>query len=488
MSWRPAHSPAADSRRFDLTQLLPPFAPTHPEVGWLYSLARGGMKPGLARIEALLERVGNPHLGLRSVVVAGTNGKGSAATYLAALAAGSGLRVGLYTSPHLLGPAERIVVAGAAIPAAELVELIAHCRPHVEATEATFFEAITAVALLYFARERVELAVLETGLGGRLDATNAAGARAALLTSVGDDHHQILGDSLAAIAGEKLGLAREGMPFYVGELPAELRELARLQLEAAGAEQVDLSRARGVVAGPLGPPTVVELSFGTHRLRARLAQRGRMQAQSAALAAACWTDLAPRLGLAIGDVARSLERARAVCRYDVYGRDPELLLDTAHNAPALACVLEQWTSERPRAERLLVFGLMRDKRVEAVLPAIAGAAAEVIVTAPRWERSLEPRELAQRLREAAPPPMVPAIAVYDQVTGALEHARRRALAMRAAGGRPSVLVTGSNFLVAEVLDRLGVDDLLATEHSPLLDAGLALRDRPEREVASPWTG
>jgi dihydrofolate synthase/folylpolyglutamate synthase len=358
----------------------------------------------------------------------------------------------------------------------------------VEAAGATFFEAITAVALLYFARERVQLAVLETGLGGRLDATNAAGARAVLLTSVGDDHHQILGDSLPAIAREKLGLARPGMPFYVGELPEELRELARSELAAAGAKHVDLSAVQGAIVGSDGRHARVRMRVGRTSCEAELPQRGRMQAQMAALAVACWTDLAPRLSLPLGDVGGSLQGARVACRYEVHGRNPELVLDTAHNAPALERVLEQWSAERPWHERVLVFGVMRDKRLDSVLPTIARAAAEVIVTAPRWERSLEPRQLADRLREHAAGADADPITVHERVTGALEYARARARAMQSAGSQPSVLVTGSNFLVAEVLDRLGVDDVFATGHSPLWDAGLSLRDRPEREVASPWTG
>jgi dihydrofolate synthase/folylpolyglutamate synthase len=321
-----------------------------------------------------------------------------------------------------------------------------------------------------------------------LDATNAVDARGVLLTSVGDDHHQILGDSLAQIAREKLGLARRGRPFYLGLLPAGIDALAAEVLAAAGAQAVDLSLGRGTVEAWDGRSARVRLWLPAGEAVVTLPQRGAMQAQMAALAWACWEDLARREGWPLGDAGRALRGVRAPCRYEGFGAAPELLLDTAHNTPALQQVLAQWSAERPRAERVLVFGVMRDKRIDAVLGEIAACAACVVLTAPCWERSLPPRDLAARLRAATPasgtPPLV---LVVESVTAAMEEARRRAMAPTAGGRGQSVLVTGSNFLVAEVLDRIGVDDLVGPPHAPLWDAGSPLRERPQREqeVATP---
>ncbi len=448
--------PSSSPEELDLEALLPPFCAHDPASSWLFGLERLGMRPGLERIDALLERFGHPERSYESVVIAGTNGKGTAATYFAALAREAGFRTGLYTSPHLLRVNERVLIDGRPIPPSTLTGLINEWKSEIEELGATFFETITAFTLLHFAREGVEFAVLETGLGGRLDATNAVPARGALLTSVGLDHQHVLGESLQEIAAEKLGLAKAGRPYYLGSLDDEIRCFALQRLETAGAEAVDL----GDLPPYPGP----------------LPQRGRNQARLAALVLACYEDLARRHDWPRGDFARALAMTKVPCRYQVVGVEPELILDTAHNLPALSTLLDQWGAEGHQEDRALVLGVMRDKRIDGILARATRSAGLVIACAPRWYRSMPANELHEALATASGGGDTP-LRAASSVRDALNQAREWALARAAVGGRPSVLVTGSNFTVAEALDRLGIDDIHATSRSESWSAGKALRSR-----------
>lgn len=448
--------PSSSPEELDLDALLPPFRAPDPATRWLFGLERLGMRPGLERIEALLARFGHPETNYESVVIAGTNGKGTAATYFAALAQTAGLRTGLYTSPHLLRVNERVLVDGHPIPDDALRELVQEWAPVIEELGATFFETMTAFTLLHFAREGVEFAVLETGLGGRLDATNAVPARGAFLTSVGLDHQHVLGESLQEIAAEKLGLAKPGRPYYLGSLDPEIRAFALERLVEAGAEAIDLG-SLAPYDGPLG-------------------QRGRNQARLAAQVLACYQDLARRHGWPGTDAARALSEARVPCRYQVLGEHPELILDTAHNEPALRALFEQWSSEGAREDRVLVFGVMRDKRVDAVLARARDSAGLVLATAPRWYRALPAPDLHEALARADGEGQTP-LELVPSVRAALERARSWARERTGLGGTPSVLVTGSNFTVAEALDRLGIDEIHETTRSQAWDRGMALRRR-----------
>ena len=461
--------PAPGLDALDLDALDPPFHARDEAQRWLFQLHRLGIKPGLERIEELLDRLGNPQRALESVVVAGTNGKGSAAIYFDALSRAAGLRTGLYTSPHLLDLRERIQVDGALISSSSLAALVKRCRRDIEESGATFFEAMTAMALLHFAEEGVRLAVLETGLGGRLDATNAVGARAVLLTSVGEDHQHILGGSLPEIAREKLGLARPGVPFFLAPLPAEIRELALDFLQRKRAEVFDLGAIGSHDASPAD--TADEPAPGPHRQ------------VLAAVVEAAWAELAGRYGWppveGAGDV---LARTRLPGRWDRVGQRPPLIVDTAHNAPALESLLQRWMECGRREDRILVIGVMRDKQVDRVLPLIRRSAGTILVTAPRWYRSRPAAELAEALRSVphgGSSPVEPTASVRE----ALERARELARGIARQGGSPSILLTGSNFTVAEALDRLGIDKIHRPPHSLRWEKGEALRRRPR--IAGP---
>lgn len=457
----------------DIDALRPPFAPTDAAVEWLFRLQRLGIRPGLEAVRELLDGMGRPDRAFPCVVIGGTNGKGGAAHALAGFCRAAGLKTALYTSPHLLDVRERIVIDGEPITPQELFGLVAAHRARVEKTRATFFESLTALALRWFADEEVDVAILECGLGGRLDATNAVDKAGVILTSVGLDHQDLLGDSLAAILREKLGLAQAGAPIYLNDLgDDELNALARRTLDRVGAEAIDL----------------IDLTARVTREDETLGVgiEGALQRTQVRSMLAVYRDLARRAGWPAPDLAAATASMRLPGRYEAWGRSPRLVLDTAHNEAALLRSLDQWTQESTRDARILVFGATEGKTLDGVYGPLAASAGTVLVTAPHWVRARSAPELAGRIRAAAEDAgLATTVQVVGSVRATLEEARRRARECPLAGPAPSILVTGSHFLVGEALDRLGVDDLLQEDQVPLWDAGLALRQRPGRSAEVP---
>lgn len=472
MSRKP-HAPGPPGpESIDLDALLPPFAPTDAATEWLFRLQRLGIRPGLAAMGELLDGVGHPERRFPAIVVAGTNGKGSAALALAALCRSAGLRTGLYTSPHLLDVRERIQVDDEPITAQELFALIAAQRERIERVRSTFFESLTAIALLHFARKKVDVVVMEAGLGGRLDATNVVNKAGIVLTSVGLDHMELLGDTVEAIATEKLGLAAPGVPFYVDALDEPgLDQLARRTIEDAEGDYVHL-------------PTLADAITRDEETRG-VGAEGLIQRLQTRKMLAVYRDLARRHRWPAADAVRAAGMLRFPGRYEVWGRAPRLIVDTAHNGHALERLWSQWEREATRASRILVFGTVHGKTIDSAIAGMLRSTATVLVTAPHWYRARDPREVATQLaRVAAAEGIEVEILTPGSVLATLELARRRARALDARGIPSAVLVTGSNFLVAEALDRLGVDDLHTEVEAPLWDSERPLRRRePESEGA-----
>lgn len=206
------------------------------DLEWLFARQRFGVHPGLSRVRALLARLGDSQERFRAVLVGGTNGKGSTAATLAAILTAAGERTGLFTSPHLTRFSERFVVAGRECPPEVVLEALARVRPHAEAEDASFFEIVTALGCLLFAEAGVSVAVMEVGLGGRLDATNVLDPVLSVVTNVALDHTAILGDTREAIAAEKSGILRVGRPAVTG----------------ADADLVPRLETRGPTSGPSG--------------------------------------------------------------------------------------------------------------------------------------------------------------------------------------------------------------------------------------------
>ena len=353
-----------------------------------------GMRPGLERIEALLQALGHPEGRYGLVQVGGTNGKGSVAAMLATILKSAGRRVGLYTSPHLVSFRERIRVNGEAISEDAVADGVDALGTLVARLDATMFEATTALALDHFAREAIEVAVLEVGLGGRLDATTVGIPALTVLTSIDFDHEEVLGSTLEAIAGEKAAIIRSGVAMSAAQAPAATAVIARRAAEAhvpllvEGTDlhvQVERRDLGGQVIACAGP--------GWKLARLRLGMLGVYQPGNALLAVAA----AREVGVAEGPIREGLERVRWPGRFQVMGTGPWLVLDGAHNpagARALADSLSEFFGGRPLT---LIAGVLRDKNVTAILGTLVPLASRVLLTRSSNPRSLAPEELRARV-------------------------------------------------------------------------------------------
>lgn len=359
-------------------------------------------KLGLSRIEALLAALGDPQDGLPAVHVSGTNGKGSFCAMLAAALQGAGLKVGLYTSPHLSAPTERIKVDGKEVSRADFGRLIARVRS-CEPEECTYFELVTAAALLHFRRQHVDAAVIEVGLGGRLDATNVLKEPLlTVVTSIGFDHTQHLGNTLEAIAAEKAGILKPGAPFLCGEEDPLPRGVLAARARAVGAKlrsapaalrrlSEDWERGSQTAETPGGTLLTVPL-LGDAALR------------NAALVLSALDGLRAR-GLALPEVAAlaGLAAARWPARFQV---EPgpggkRLVVDGAHNEAAMEAFAATWRRS-PYSKRgpLIVMGVLADKDWERLARLAAPLAARFVATQPPSPRALPAEELAEALRRA----------------------------------------------------------------------------------------
>ena len=406
------------------------------------------MRLGLEAPRRLLAELGDPQSQFATVLVAGTNGKGSTAAWLAAMAVAAGYRTGLYTSPHLEELTERVRIDGRAVPGDDLGGWLLEVGAAAEAALGglpTYFELITAAAFRGFAARGVDLAVVEVGMGGRLDATNVTEPALCIITEIGLDHERHLGGSVAEIAGEKAGILRPGRPAIAGCGHPEAMAAVRRVASGVGAELVVAAKAASW--RPLGEPAMgleVTTDLATHRLRPRLA--GAHQAHNLALAVLAAERLRQLGWPAIDDVAiadgagrcRWPGRLESVDLAGLAGRpDLEVLLDVAHN-PAAAVQLAAHLTRLGRPYDLL-FGTLTDKRGERILPPLAAPARRVVLSRPAGARGRPPRELL---------PFVPGgeAIVEPRLGPALDRALE--------GTAPLLVICGSFYLVGEARRKL----------------------------------
>lgn len=407
----------------------------------------GEIRWGLRRVRHLLRAVGSPHMAFRSVHVAGTNGKGSVASMIAGILAAAGHRVGLYTSPHLVDFRERIQIDGRWVSADRLSGAAEQLRPAAQETRATFFETATALAFLCFAEADVDFAVAEVGLGGRLDATNVLLPEVALITQVGWDHADYLGHSLSAIAREKAGVAKPGIPLVLGRLDPEAGRIVRRIAEDAGAPVRQLGRDAAVrkirltpegtnldYVGPAAGPPIP--------LRSPL--RGTHQAWNAGLAALAAQTLPDAACLGPEEIRRGIRSAHPSGRLQLERREGrDWLLDVAHNAVAVDALAQSIPSLQLDRPITLVLGILGDKPWPEMLPPLLALADRSIFTnAPSapTERRWDPWAAAAS---------VPGYPVDVEL--AFERALRRA-----AETASTIVVTGSNYTVGDAMRYLQI--------------------------------
>ncbi len=415
----------------------------------LYSLQRRGIVPGLERVRALLEHLDNPHHHLRSIHIAGTNGKGTVSSVLASILMEAGETVGLYTSPHIRRFNERIRINGVPISNEEIATLFHNIEPVADRIGATFFEITTVMALSKFSKQS-SICVLECGLGGRFDATNVVTPDVAIITSIDYDHQEWLGSTLEQIAFEKAGIIKPNRPVVVGEKRPHLRQVFERKASEVGASRVcfldDIPWSYSIVEHTLDGLTM-DLSLDNwvmHRLKVPL--HGEHQARNVAIALLAlklyWGSCQPNdfEQIIAHGISKVVLNSGLRARIEVVRREPLLVFDVAHN-PAGCEALASVVGREPFPPKWnIVFGVMQDKSYREMLNALAPIAAKFYFAAPRTERACN----ADVLAEVAHRYQIPC-RVYSSIADALRAATE--------SGNPT-LCTGSFFTIEEAFEYL----------------------------------
>ncbi len=424
-------------------------------LAYLYGLQRRGMKFGLRNIKALLKSVGNPEQTFPSIHIAGTNGKGSTACFLASIGIEARYKTGLYTSPHLVRFTERISINGREIREQRLVQYARQLRTAIESVRATFFEATTCIAFLYFSDEQIDLAIIEVGLGGRLDATNVLKPLVSIITNISHYHTEFLGSSISSIANEKAGIIKQTTPCVTGSTDLTvLRTLHRISRIRHSA----LYEARKLVTLQSTNVSKQEhcANISTSRLtirNARIGLNGKHQASNAQLAIAALEVLFqnPLYGQRFkrinrNTIVRGLSRIRKNTglhgRLETLQKNRRYILDVAHNPAAIRTVI---SSLNPRTFRnlIVVFGVMKDKDYVQMLKEIGRLASMVVPVSPSTPRAMSENGLYRELQR---------LGISAKHGGSVRRGLRVANALSERLDR--LLITGSHYVVGEAMNYL----------------------------------
>ena len=400
----------------------------------------------LGRMRTLMAALGNPQDAYPIIHVAGTKGKGSTSALVASVLGAAGYKTGLYTSPHLQDYAERIQIAGQPISHLHLVELVEQLKPAVAKIPAlTTFEITTALGFLYFASQKVDAAVIEVGLGGRLDATNVVTPRVSVITSLSYDHMAVLGNTLTLIAGEKAGIIKPGIPV----VSSPQREEALAVLERVAAERnapltlVGRDVTYQPVAHSLEGQTVAILKPQStiQNSKSVILHLPLLGAHQLTNAATAYTALqASGLRVSEADIRKGFAEVRWPCRFEIVRREPPVVLDSAHNLDSfekLAQTLDDYFPGRPV---ILIFGASEDKDVTGMFGALKPRLSRVIGTKAVHPRAVEPEQIVETAGR---------LGITAETSASVEAALARALELVTGNGE-LVLSAGSMFVTAEV--------------------------------------
>jgi dihydrofolate synthase/folylpolyglutamate synthase len=408
-------------------------------ISYLYSLQKYGIKFGLSKTANLLKAFGNPHKGQRYIHIAGTNGKGSVASMLASILKASGLKVGFYSSPHLVRFTERFQINGEEISREDAGALAEEVKRAVVPHEPpTFFEATTVMALVYFARQATDVAIMEVGMGGRLDATNLIDPLVAVITNISLEHQSFLGPRLLDIAGEKAGIIKPSIDVVTAATQPSVRALLQ--------SKCDENRS---VLWQVGKEfryrlTGSKLNYYGKDLTLRglqLGLKGRFQARNGATAIGV-IELLETKGFNVPThaIAEGLSRCRWPGRVQVVGTDPLIIVDGAHNPGAMRTLVDAIQSGFEYERLLLVIGVMADKEIRDILREVVPVSDHVIYTRPAYYRAAAPEVLEALGSDLGEP---------GEIVPLLPQAIERARAL--ARPRDLVLISGSLFTVGEAL-------------------------------------
>jgi dihydrofolate synthase/folylpolyglutamate synthase len=412
-------------------------------IQFLYGLQMFGANFGLENTRKLAALVGNPQEKLRFIHVAGTNGKGSTCAMIESIYRAAGLRVGLFTSPHLVSFRERIQVNRQLISENELVRLVEEIQPLLKQfpsdNHPTLFEFATVMALKFFAEQKCGLVIWETGLGGRLDATNIVTPLASVITNIAFDHQQWLGDTLEKIAAEKAGIIKPGIPVVTATDESSALAVIEKTAREKNAPLEIVSRLAGTLAPPL---------LGEH------------QKINAALALATIEVLQNQIPVAAKKIHEGLVNVNWPGRLQLIEKPDgqKILLDGAHNVASAKVLRQALEKIFPANERTLVLGALQDKDWREICELLAPLAEKIFVVPVASERSSNPKELAEICRTANP---AAEIFVCDSLKAAFEKSGSRENSPR----QNFIVVTGSLYLVGEALKLLGLSPPVENERA-----------------------
>lgn len=414
-------------------------------IDYLYGLQKYGIKFGLNSTERLLERVGNPHHRLRFVHIAGTNGKGSTAAILSGILRSHGLKTGLYTSPHLVRFTERFKINDEEVSAERILDVFEKIHPTLNLNEPpTFFEMVTAMAYLYFAEEQVDLVIAETGMGGRLDATNVINPEVCVITNIAFDHQEFLGATLSTIAREKAGIIKKGTPLVTGALQPVVQGILKTTCMNKAAPLHRFKSDFKVRRNPDGSFRYQGMYKQWSGLSINL--RGQHQVGNAALALAA-LEILEKKGYVHVDqsvLEHALKEIKWPARLEVLDLNPMIVLDGAHNPQGAETLREALRDTFTYKKLHLVLGIMADKDIRGILRRLLPMAETAIFTKPRYQRAANPDEIRKMAR-----PYIQKHYVIPDPASAIQEARRL------AGPDDLICITGSLYFAGEVKEIFG---------------------------------
>ncbi len=485
-------------------------------INYLYNLRKYGIKFGLNNISSLMSALDNPHKSFLSIHVAGTNGKGSTSAIIASILKTAGLKVGLFTSPHIVSFTERIRVNGEEITESEVVSLTEEIKTKIENTPSltlpprgvgqgwrgepklnpTFFEFITAMALLYFKRKNIDIAVIETGMGGRLDATNIVAPEVSVIAKISYDHREFLGNTLKEIAHEKAGIIKHGIPVVASyQDPEAMKVIEKKAIEKEAELYVygrDFSSVlkKEDISGICFDYRGSDL-FTIHDLVLPLTGEHQMQNASVAIKAAmivlkdnyklqvasCRSKDKEHLTFNVQHstnfIREGLENVRWLGRLEIVKEDPTILIDGAHN-PAAAAALSNALVKNfiGRYKKIiLILGIMGDKDIEGIMEPLLPLASEIILTSPDHERAASPARLAAIAASLEFPEARTVPAVRDAIEIAIkiadcgmqnaESELKTIPSSAICNPKSLILVTGSFYTIGEAKEAIGQKGVLA---------------------------
>ena len=416
---------------------------------YLNGLQKFGIKLGLEQVSELLQAAGSPESKLRFIHVAGSNGKGSFSAMLSAALRGAGFKVGLFTSPHLISPRERIRLNGAAISEADFSELVFLLRPFADKMARagrcpTYFEFTTVMAAVYFARHDVDRVVWETGMGGRLDATNVVTPDCSVITGIALEHQNYLGDTIEKIAFEKAGIIKNGRPVFCGRMPDAALKVIRERCKEAGSQLSVLHDADCAdLQFDMPAGGYCRQSFSYEGFRVKLGLAGKFQRQNFKLAFMVLKHIAGESGFPLEKVLSGLENVRWPAR--IQFMPDGSIIDGGHNPDGAAALTESLSEIFPGQKFSIIFGNFTDKDTEQILKILSGYAEEFIFVPLHGgdRRSWTGAELSAMLEKISKVPCVAASSIED------------AMKLRTSARR---LITGSLYLAGDALQVLCTED------------------------------